>query len=84
MKTVAYLACAALIALVALPQAAQLMKQFQADLRENLACTAANAALEGDATEAEYERATRLCPDDPLLPEGVRQGRSGFVLVADS
>lgn len=77
MKTVAYLICAALIALVAMPQAAQVMRGFQADLRENLACTAATyAALDGDAAEADYERATKLCPDDPGLPERVRQRRS--------
>jgi hypothetical protein len=70
MKTVACVICAALIGLVGLPEVERVMNGFQADLRENLSCTAATyAALNGDATEADYERAEELCPDDPALPD---------------
>jgi hypothetical protein len=70
MKTFACAVCAALIGLVGLPRAQHALEAFQADLRENLACTAATyAALDSDATEADYERASKLCPDDPGLPE---------------
>jgi hypothetical protein len=66
MKVFAYLACAALIALPALPWIERAVEGFQADLHQNLSCTAAtHVALEDDATEAEYERAVEVCPDDP-------------------
>jgi hypothetical protein len=73
MKTVACVICAALIGLVALPEAQRAVEGFQADLRENLACTAATyAALDGDATEADFERANELCPAESEPAEGAR------------
>ncbi len=69
MKPVACVICAALIGLVARPRAQPVVEGFQADLRENLACTASTyAALDGDATVADFERAARLCPADRGLP----------------
>jgi hypothetical protein len=72
MKTFACLICAALIGLPALPWVARAAEGFQADLHQSLSCTAATyAALEEDATEADYDRAVELCPDDPdPLEEG--------------
>jgi hypothetical protein len=46
---------------------------FQADLHENLACTAATyAALADGGTEADYERAAELCPADPADLDEIR------------
>jgi hypothetical protein len=72
-KTVAYLICAALLMVFALPRAEQAVKGVQGDLRRNLACTAATmAALDDDATEADYERAAELCPADPAYLDELR------------
>jgi hypothetical protein len=67
MKTVVCLICAALIALPALPWVDNAVEGFQADLRQNLSCTAATyAALDVDATEADYDRAEELCSAEML------------------
>jgi hypothetical protein len=61
-KTVVCLICTSLLALPALPHARQAVQDLQADLRNNLACTAATyAALDADATEADYDRALEHC-----------------------
>ena len=75
MKIFVCLACAALIALPALPWVERAVEGFQADLHQNLSCTAATyAALDDGATEADYERALELCPSEPD-PLGEREGR---------
>jgi hypothetical protein len=57
--------CAALLALPALPRAGQTVTRFHADLRRNLACTAASyAALDADATKADYASAEEYCATD--------------------
>jgi hypothetical protein len=60
-----------------LPWVERAVEGFQGELHRNLSCTAATyAALEKDATEADYERAERLCPEDPdLLQKGRPVGR---------
>jgi hypothetical protein len=61
MKTVVAVTRAALAGLVGLPEAERVINGFQADLRENLSCTAATyAALDADATEADYARGRAL------------------------
>jgi hypothetical protein len=70
MKTVV---CLIFAALLALPRAGQAVEGFQDDLRRNLACTAASyAALDDDATEADYARAVELCPADPVHLDALR------------
>ena len=62
MKTFACLICLALVGLIGLPRAPQTMEEFQGDLHRNLACTAATyAALDHDATEADFDRAEEIC-----------------------
>jgi hypothetical protein len=80
-KSFVCLACVAAIALPALPWVDRAVERFQADLHQNLSCTAATyAALEEDATEADYERAVELCPEDPdELHEGRPCGRPSDV-----
>jgi hypothetical protein len=73
MKIFACLACAAAIALPALPWVDRGVERFQADLHQNLSCTAATyAAVEEDATEADYERAVEFCPHDPAALNELR------------
>ena len=73
MKTFVCLACAGAIALPALPWVERAVDEFQGHLHRNLSCTAATyAALEEDATEADYERAVELCPDDPASLDELR------------
>lgn len=72
-KILACLICAALTMVFAVPRVEQAVKGAQADLRRNLSCTmAAMAALDDDATEADYERAVELCPADPESLEELR------------
>jgi hypothetical protein len=67
------LICAGLMALPALPQAADAVQGLRDDLRRNLACTAASdAALDDDATEADYARAVERCPPDPVHLDELR------------
>jgi hypothetical protein len=67
MKTFACLICAALIGLPAVPWVKNAVDGFQADLHQSLSCTAATyAALDTDATEADYDRAEKLCSAEML------------------
>jgi hypothetical protein len=61
MKTFACLICAASMALVALPRAGQAVEEFQAELRRNLACTAATYAAFDTEADADFDRAEELC-----------------------
>jgi hypothetical protein len=64
-KTLACLICAALTMVYAVPRMEEAAKGMQSDLRRNLSCTLATyAALDDDATEADFERAAELCPED--------------------
>jgi hypothetical protein len=72
-KILACLICAALTAVFAVPRVEQAVKGAQAELRRNLACNMATmAALDDDATEADYERAAELCPADPEYLDELR------------
>jgi hypothetical protein len=64
MKTVACLICGAVIGL---PGVEHAVEGFQADLHLSLSCTAATyTALDVDATEADYDRAEKLCSAEML------------------
>lgn len=67
MKTFACLVCVALVGLPALPWVDNAVEGFQAELHHSLSCTAATyAALDVDATEADYDRAEELCSAEML------------------
>ena len=83
MKTFACLICLALVGLVGLPWTQRAMEEFQGDLHRNLACTAATyAALDYDATEAEFDRAEAICAagSETYDAEGRPCGRPSDVL----
>jgi hypothetical protein len=67
MKIFVCLICTALIGLPALPWVNNAVEGFQADMHQNLSCTAATyAALDVDASEADFDRAEELCSAEML------------------